>query len=79
MQIGKIILISVLLACACFSRFAQSQSLPKGDAGRCNDAVVNSVGKYFHLHDFSYPRESMYPSAENGGRTDEQNRWSILS
>lgn len=46
------------------SAVAQSES---GDIARCNDLVVQRVGEHFKLSDFSYPRDGMYPSVENGG------------
>lgn len=37
------------------------------EKNRCDKSIVNLVGKYLNVSDFSYPRDHMYPSAENGG------------
>jgi hypothetical protein len=47
------------------SVFAQSDS--EQEKQRCSESTLNLVGKHLALSDFSYPRDSIYPSAKNGG------------
>ncbi|MDR0736022.1 MAG: hypothetical protein LBF51_04185, partial [Zoogloeaceae bacterium] len=34
---------------------------------RCPDAIVKSVGEFFRLDHFAYPKDNYSPSVENGG------------
>jgi hypothetical protein len=67
MQPRKVVfLIVVLLIGLSQYQSALAQSLTK-DIARCNDFVVQRVGEHFKLSHFSYPRDGMYPSVDNGG------------
>ncbi|WP_374327993.1 ankyrin repeat domain-containing protein [Azonexus sp.] len=67
MKLFRTPLNAALLVCAWFSQCALAQSTPVSDANRCSEAIVKRVGKYFHLSEFAYPSDGMYPSVENGG------------
>lgn len=49
------------------SQSVLAQSGIEEDEQHCNQPVVELVGKHFKIADFSYPRDGMYPSVENGG------------
>ncbi len=51
----------------CFSFVQSVHAHPDSDKQRCSEPIVNLVGRHFNISDFSYPRDGMYPSAENGG------------
>jgi hypothetical protein len=45
----------------------QDAAARESEEGRCSEAIVESVGEFFHLEGFSYPEKGYYPSVENGG------------
>ena len=67
MQFGKLAFTFMLLAVASFSHLAHAQSQPNVESDHCDDVVVKSVGKHFHLRHFAYPRDVNSPSVANGG------------
>jgi hypothetical protein len=67
MQIFKVIFACLLLTAVCFGKFAAAKSQSESEANRCSDAVVKRLGTHFHLTNFTYPAQNMYPNSENGG------------
>jgi len=55
----------IALTCSGLVQFSYGQANP--EIKRCSDAIVNLVGDYLDVSDFSYPKDGIYPSAENGG------------
>lgn len=54
-------------ALICIGLGQSAYAQPESEKQQCSDSIVNLVGKRFGISDFSYPREGMYPSAQNGG------------
>ena len=68
LQLSKTTLNVALLICSGFSQCSRAQSQTDTDAHRCADAIVEQVGRHFHLTDFSYPTNRTAQDAERGGR-----------
>ena len=56
---------AVAIVCVGIGQSAYGQS--DLEKKRCDKSLLALVGKHLSVSDFSYPRDFMYPSAENGG------------
>ena len=68
MAFGRFFTCLLLLSSLGFVRtLAWAQPQVNGGATACHPLTLERIGKHFGLGDFAYPRDGMYPSAENGG------------
>lgn len=44
-----------------------AETNPEKKSQHCSQSILHLVGEHFGLNDFSYPKEGMYASTENGG------------
>jgi hypothetical protein len=56
-----------IVALICFGLGQSAYGQTDSEKKRCDESIVNLVGKHLDVSDFSYPKDRMYPSAENGG------------
>ncbi len=61
----RIIVFTVAFICFGIDQSAYGQT--DSEKNRCDKSIINLVGKHLDVSDFSYPKDHMYPSAENGG------------
>ncbi len=56
-----------IVALICFGLVQSAYGQTDPEIKRCSESIVNLVGNRLNASNFSYPKNGMYPSAENGG------------